>query len=71
MGDTRAASWARMYNRIMGNIEEQRRLGCVVQVPAEFRKHPDFRSRTTSAIVEVSRTGVEPTEDSAPDRPDE
>lgn len=70
MGDTRAASWARTYARIMANIEEQRALGCVVLTPADFHVAPAFRSSAPPAIVEVSRTGVEPTADSAPDRPE-
>ena len=69
MGDTRQATWSRTYARVMANADELRQLGCVVLTPANFHVAPVFRSRITPAIVEVSRTGVEPTEDSAPDRP--
>jgi len=70
MGDTRQASWTNRYVRLMANAEELREFGCVVLTPADFHIAPAFRSRTSPAIVEVSRTGVEPTADSAPDRPE-
>jgi hypothetical protein len=65
------ANWKRTVASLRKDAERLKRHDFQVIEPDNLETAPALRHGRTPAIVKVSRTGVEPTADSAPDRPGE